>query len=262
METVSNFLPGVAFIVNQSFSRANSEVDIEKLTKTFTALNITVVDWSDRNCDDIRESLKKLQTDWVKYYAHFEYVVMAYLSHGSDDDIVRDPVKAFSIQNYLLKPLQTIKELNHKLKWLIIQSCRGVDDFQDVIIEGDEKEIEYFTKYTLKSYSTAEGGTSFRNSSGSIYIAKLCEELDKNAKDKGLLDILEDTSCAVRNYFSSLLSENMLIMSILNSDSESSDTEVYSKDENITHIQQTPTTNRNFTGDFYFKYGFVFNNNK
>ncbi|XP_037939895.1 uncharacterized protein LOC119672820 [Teleopsis dalmanni] len=252
-ESEQKFLPGLAIIVNQSKDRAGSSPDVYKLIKTFEPFNIDVLNWSDWSEKQIRQEMKKLQLNWKEKYNQFEYVCIVHLSHGFEDETVaydkeedekdnEDVPKLISIQKLLLNPLFKIKELNGKLKWIIVQACRGSGEYDDAKTEGDIDQ-KYFTKYFLKCFATSEGAESYRVSLiGAIFIDKFCEQFTANAGTKGILDIMADTKVAVQNYFKRM--EYSSKLSVDNTDS----TDFV--------IQQVPAINKNFAGDFYLDRGF------
>ncbi|XP_037939883.1 uncharacterized protein LOC119672811 [Teleopsis dalmanni] len=235
-EAAEEFLPGIAFIINQSFNRPFSKQDVNLLTRTFQPFNITVVNWSDKNLNEIKQSMKALKKDWKEKYNHFEYVIMVHLSHGHCDETVlyqtenAEVHELVSIQKLLLNPLFKIEELNGKLKWLIVQACKGNDEFADAKTEGGTISLarqKYFTDYFLKSFSTSEGGVSRRfYLTGAYFINRFCEQFTANAERKGVLEIMEDTGAELRNYLRKDLTETL-------------------------QLQQPAENHRNFPGDFY-----------
>ncbi|TMW53658.1 hypothetical protein DOY81_001264 [Sarcophaga bullata] len=96
---------------------------------------------------------------------------------------------------WFMEPVM-IQQLNGKLKWLVLQACRGSLNDLDVQFDNNE-EMKIYVKHFLISYCTGEGTVSYQfNDNGKVYIQSICKQLCKNAEaenyDRCLIKMLQD----------------------------------------------------------------------
>lgn len=112
-----------------------------------------------------------------------KFVAVFCLFHGDSDGQIGVNNKIINLKTFFLNPFFYIKELDGKLKWLVVQACRGNMGKPDQQTDG-EKEKQLYMNYYMISYCTTEGLTSYQwDEDGKIFIQYLCYELFKNANN-------------------------------------------------------------------------------
>ncbi|XP_055855236.1 caspase-1-like [Episyrphus balteatus] len=179
---------GYLIIFNMQDGREGSNVDADNLTRVFTLMGAEVhARIDDPSENDIRKvmgQIKKMD------FSDYSYVAVAYLSHGSEDDLVKTDLEIIKAQKSILIPLCNIPSLDGKLKWLIMQTCRGSYDFLKQKAEGAVQLIKY-PNYYAKFFATSEGMHAYRTEYGSYFIHSLCSRLESEYKNQDIISIME-----------------------------------------------------------------------
>ena len=126
------------------------------------------------------------------------------MAHGTSDGLTQFKGEIANYKKLFLNPLFKIQQLNNKLKWLVVQACRGQLNDEDVQFDNNE-ENQIYVKHFLISYCTGEGTVSYQyNRNGKIYIQTVCEELCNNANaenyERCLIQMLQDVREKVEQY--------------------------------------------------------------
>lgn len=137
--------------------------------------------------------------DWRQRFAKVDFVTVFCLAHGQAEGQVLFGNQMYDVKRLLLIPLFKIQELNKKLKWLVVQSCRGPFN-NPPTIERDNV-INYYPEYYVVSYCTGEGTVSWQPiEPGKIFIKSICEQLQKNADKLSIFEILMNVNRLVKQY--------------------------------------------------------------
>ncbi|XP_005177680.3 uncharacterized protein LOC101899570 [Musca domestica] len=208
----------VVIVVATDYDRDGLDQDRAAISEAFNAsFEVKLVELIDENIktvDDIFKSFAK-DKEWLDEFEKCKFVAVFCMSHGQADGLIKLTTKnevedagktmkkineVADARRHLLCPLFKIKQLDSKLKWLVVQACRGeLNNYKPMQKDG---EVKIPPKCFCISYCTAEGTISFqKGTGGKIYIQKLCAEIKKDIRGKNLCDILESVNTAVKEEF-------------------------------------------------------------
>ncbi|XP_013105145.1 caspase-1 [Stomoxys calcitrans] len=195
---------GLALIFNHEYydiprlePRTGTNVDCEKLKKSFKNLDFEVTAYKD--CK-LRDLFKHIDNAASQDHSDCDCIAVAILTHGEHGYLYAKDVmyKLESICHYFTA--QECPTLAGKPKLFFIQACRGDSLDPGIKLQKTETDGETFSEMTYRipvhadfliSYSTIPGFYSWRNTSdGSWYIQSLVEELNKNGIKYDMLSLL------------------------------------------------------------------------
>ncbi|XP_067664579.1 uncharacterized protein [Haliotis asinina] len=201
---------GICLIINnKNFStprfrtRSGSEIDVEKLSATFTRLGFLVVTEIDLTSDHIRARIREFSkhTDFSDYDAF----ICCLMTHGNNDilygsDGANIPLSEITAEFTSSK----CPSLAGKPKIFIVQADRGKTRMQGFKLPTEMAEAGEGVQTVadmadfLIGYCTPHGYASYRGrSTGSWYIKTLCEVLESNADSQDLLANLVEVNARV-----------------------------------------------------------------
>ncbi|XP_075156711.1 caspase-3-like [Haematobia irritans] len=193
----------LVIIVAFDKDRDGVDADIKAIQKTFstefnTELDI-MLNW---NKEAIIEKFNGFSdASWRDKFRSIKFLAIFCLSHGHSDGqvVLKTENEVTDARRLLLCPFFKIEELDGKLKWLVVQACRGhMGDYQPLPKDGKPM---YFPDIHFISYCTGEGTVSFqKGEGGKIYIQSLCKELSKNIRNLSLCQMLENVHTAVEEF--------------------------------------------------------------
>ncbi|XP_013104955.1 uncharacterized protein LOC106085300 [Stomoxys calcitrans] len=187
-------------IVGFDLSRDGLKEDIERIKNTFRRLfDATILILENKTKKEIMKEYRNLFLN-KHTFAEYKFVAVFCLSHGLDDgQLILNPGREIvDAQRLLLNPFFKFEQLDQKLKWLVVQSCRGdLNDYRPLQHDGI---TGVFPDFHFISYCTGEGTVSFQlNTEGKIYIQTLCKELETNVREKSLCEMLDNVNLSFVN---------------------------------------------------------------
>ncbi|XP_055905128.1 uncharacterized protein LOC129940714 isoform X2 [Eupeodes corollae] len=191
MASSSSSRRGYLLILNIQRDREGSNYDAKNLERVFETMGAEVNVVTDPNEKVVKTKMAELRK---KDFTDFLYVAVAYFSHGTEDDgvLTASESELINAQKTLLIPLSNNETLNGKLKWLIMQNCRGSYDFAVQKPEGPVAVVKY-PRYYLKCFATSPCMRAYRTEFGSFFIENLCLRLLKEYQTLDVVSIMENT---------------------------------------------------------------------
>lgn len=175
-------------ILNVS-ERKNSRKDVRVLENVFYKFNLDVKIVMDPTLKDIKKYLNESLLEPLKTATCLVVVLM---THGLENDHAYAKDQVYNIGEVILnsKAFQEFKDLP---KLFIVQACKNVEEDVQVTAECSSPIVYNTFRYN----SCFEGGYSVRADRGSIFIQRLCDNLDKY----GLNDDIEIIAAKVNKHF-------------------------------------------------------------
>ncbi|XP_073830423.1 uncharacterized protein [Musca autumnalis] len=206
----------IIIIVGFDKNRDGLEADIKAIKGAFSEhFEVELVSLINEDRPTIAEKYEEFEKpEWLEKFNEARFVTVFCLCHGTADGQIKlsskrdtanchngvleyDEVK--DAKRLLLNPLFKIEQLDMKLKWLVVQACRGnMNDYRPMQRDG---EAGVFPDYNFVSYCTGEGTVSFQvGHGGKAYIQLLCEEIRLNIREKSLCEMLRSVHAAVERF--------------------------------------------------------------
>ncbi|XP_037822475.1 caspase-1-like isoform X2 [Lucilia sericata] len=195
---------GLAIIFNHEFfdipsleNRKGTNIDCEKLKKTFKSLDFEVSIYKDCKLREVFEHIDKAA---AQDHSEHDCIAVAILTHGEQGYLYAKDVmyKLDTIWHYF--SARDCPTLAGKPKLFFIQACRGDRLDPGIKLQKTETDGETSSDMSYRipihadfliAYSTIPGFYSWRNTSnGSWFIQSLVEELNINGKKYDLLTLL------------------------------------------------------------------------
>ena len=200
---------GIAFIINNvtfahGTNRPSSVQDENKLRTTFAKLHYEIITRCDLTSVAMKDELSKIASQEVK--EDHDSFVCCILSHGNErgiegigghDDVISVPELTEIIN------CKNCPKLFEKPKIFFIQACRGDNTPEPVVLDnstictGDTQVADGRRRALppeadfLVSFSTSQDNVACRGlNTGSQYIIKLCETIDKYSSKLNLYELL------------------------------------------------------------------------
>ncbi|XP_071107062.1 caspase-3-like [Haliotis cracherodii] len=209
---------GLAYIINNVkfdnlTERTGSDLDEERLTERFSALQFTVKTFRNRKSTQMVDLLDRASRE---DHSDRDCFVCVILSHGEEDRIygTDGPVEVTK----LLDPFKGHRcgSLAGKPKLFFIQACRGTEpdygaDVLSVKGDGDNEDVDDDVLIYripreadfLVAYSTVNGFKSWRNTrKGSWFILALCKVLEEHGTTLDLMTMMTRVNHIVAHDYS------------------------------------------------------------
>ncbi|XP_061395792.1 uncharacterized protein LOC133331415 [Musca vetustissima] len=194
----------VIVIVGFDQDRDGLNEDISAIKDAFCEhFNIKLEMLINENRKTISDKFSSFHTDdqWLEIFRNAHFVAVFCLSHGTADGQIelKSKNEISDARRLLLCPLFKIQELDYKLKWLVVQACRGeLNNYRPLQNDGED---QVYPNHHFISYCTGEGTESFqRGTGGKVYIQELCKEIKRNIREKRLYDMIESVNTRIGEF--------------------------------------------------------------
>ncbi|KNC26330.1 hypothetical protein FF38_00851 [Lucilia cuprina] len=171
-------------VVGSSANRDGVEDNLNNIKLLEGLYNAEVIEWLDKTDEEYRNIFRNLKNDkdWQTKFLQCNFVLVICLFHGDTDGQITFNGEITQLKCNFLNPFFSIEQLDGKLKWLVVQACRG--NLESVQMKADGKRKKKYLDICMISYCTSEGMVSRQyDKNGKIFIQYLCEELADNANN-------------------------------------------------------------------------------
>ncbi|XP_037811073.1 uncharacterized protein LOC119603192 [Lucilia sericata] len=193
------------FVVGSTIERDGVPEDLTKIKLLEGPYNAQIIDLMDKTKVEYKTYFSNLKKDkdWLEKFRQCNFVFVICMCHGDTDGQIKSKDEIIQLKCYFLNPFFSIEQLDGKLKWLVVQSCRG--SLKSDAMDADGKSKRKYLDRFMVSYCTTEGMVSEQyNKNGKIFIQYLCEELADNANKNNyktsLFTMMENIIEKVRQY--------------------------------------------------------------